>query len=411
MTFMDKATPTLTEQFVPPTVLGLADLATFAYHGGDLPAMMRRIEAATSRNLGDMAEAASIFDMSIAAQLAGRRDDGLAYQLQALRQMRIFRVGEGYSREAVRVLAIMAPGDLMVNTPVDFLTGGADVRLDLLYLIPGEPLPAVLPDHDVAFFAISETDPSLLARLRWLHATWPRPAINNPRWLPALGRDALAQALAGVAVIKAPDCVAASRHDIETDAFQPWFCSGPVPWPLLVRPRGSHAGAELERVETPDQLLTYIHASSHDEFFLTAFEPYCGGDGLYRKYRIAFVDRQPYLCHMAVSRHWMVHYLNAGMADSAERRAEEELAMRTFDETFARRHAAAFDALHKRIGFDYYSIDCAEAQDGRLLVFETDTAAIVHRMDPPDLFPYKVPAMHKVCDAFNALLRRRARGA
>jgi hypothetical protein len=100
----------------------------------------------------------------------------------------------------------------------------------------------------------------------------------------------------------------------------------------------------------------------------------------------------------------MVHYLNAGMTESADKRAEEAYAMANFDSGFARRHAAAFEALHDRLGFDYYSIDCAETRDGRLLVFEADTAAIIHRMDPPDLFPYKQPQMRKVFAAFEQML-------
>ena len=83
--------------------------------------------------------------------------------------------------------------------------------------------------------------------------------------------------------------------------------------------------------------------------------------------------------------------------------------MATFDDGFARRHAAAFRALHEPLGFDYYSIDCAETRDGRLLVFEADAAAIIHLMDPPDLFPYKQPQMRKVFGAFDAMLRRRSR--
>ena len=110
---------------------------------------------------------------------------------------------------------------------------------------------------------------------------------------------------------------------------------------------------------------------------------------------------------MAVSSQWMVHYLNAGMTESAEKRDEEARAMAEFDAGFARRHAAAFDALHERIDLDYYSIDCAETPDGRLLVFEADAAAIIHMMDPPDLFPYKQPQMRKVFAAFEAMLHRR----
>lgn len=143
------------------------------------------------------------------------------------------------------------------------------------------------------------------------------------------------------------------------------------------------------------------------QFFVTRFEEYRGEDGLYRKLRVAFIDRQPFLCHMAVSSAWMVHYLNAGMTESADKRAMEARAMAGFEDGFARRHAAAFEALHERLGFDYYSIDCAETPDGRLLVFEADTAAIVHLMDPPELFPYKQPQMRTVFAAFEAMLRRR----
>jgi glutathione synthase/RimK-type ligase-like ATP-grasp enzyme len=179
-------------------------------------------------------------------------------------------------------------------------------------------------------------------------------------------------------------------------------------YPCLIRPLSSHAGSGLARVENPADLAKYLHRSFERRFFLTEFEDYASPDELYRKYRVAFIDWQPFLCHMAISRHWMVHYLNAGMAESAEKRAEEARAMAEFDEGFARRHAAAFDALHERLGLDYYSIDCAETQDGRLLVFEADSAAIVHMMDPPDLFPYKHIQMRRVFAAFEALLRRRA---
>jgi hypothetical protein len=287
------------------------------------------------------------------------------------------------------------------------LTNHLNVRLDLLYVLPGQPLPPVIPDHDVAFFAAGETDSTTMVRLRRLYRTWLRPALNDPRFLPTLERDALSRSLAGVSDLCSPPAVAVSRaaldahlatgHPIEEIAL-----------PYLIRPIGSHAGTGLSRIQTPADLADYLRFSFERQFFLTAFEDYKSPDGLYRKSRIAFIDRQPFLCHMAISQHWMVHYLNASMTESAERRAEEAKAMAGFETGFARRHAAAFDALHQRLGFDYYSIDCAETRDGRLLVFEADAAAIVHLMDPPDLFPYKQPAMRKVFTAFDAMLRRRA---
>ena len=83
--------------------------------------------------------------------------------------------------------------------------------------------------------------------------------------------------------------------------------------------------------------------------------------------------------------------------------------MATFDTGFASRHAAAFAALNDWMGLDYYQIDCAETPDGRLLVFEVDTAAIIHLMDPPDLYPYKPAQMRRVFAAFDAMLRRHSK--
>ncbi len=85
--------------------------------------------------------------------------------------------------------------------------------------------------------------------------------------------------------------------------------------------------------------------------------------------------------------------------------------MQTFDEDFAIRHRAAFEALYARIGLDYFAIDCAETHDGRLLLFEADVAMIVHAMDRADLFPYKGPQMRKVFQAFQGLVAEAAESA
>jgi hypothetical protein len=398
--------PVLDDAVVPPIVLGTGDLTGFAYEGNDFDSLIDRIEQSSGGDPAE-AEAARLYDTAIAFQLAFRRSEGLDLQDRALERSQLFRVRAG-AAQSLRLLALVGPGDLMVNTPLDFITNAIGVRLDLLYVLPDRPLPAVIPEHDVAFFAQSEADPETLDRLRELFAVWPRPALNDPGLLPGLARDVLARSLAGVPGVCCPAAVAVSRSalDAQLAAGLPPDCG----YPCLIRPGGSHAGAGLALLKTGADLSAYLHRSFERAFTLTAFEDYASPDGFYRKSRIAFVGRQPWLCHKAISREWMVHYLNAGMTESADKRAEEAYAMATFDSGFGRRHAGAFEALHERLGFDYYSIDCAESHDGRLLVFEADTAAIIHAMDPPDLFPYKQPQMRRVFTAFGQMLRRRAFG-
>ena len=182
-------------------------------------------------------------------------------------------------------------------------------------------------------------------------------------------------------------------------------------FPLIVRPLGSHAGHDLERMASAADLQAYLQKVDAERFYIARFVDYRNDDGQFRKYRIALIDGLPYICHFAVSSHWMIHYLNAGMDESAVKREEEARIMAHFDDEFARRHAQAFAAIDARMGMPYLGIDCAETRDGELLVFEADNAMIVHAMDAEEMYPYKRPAMQKVFAAFRAMLARAASGA
>ena len=122
------------------------------------------------------------------------------------------------------------------------------------------------------------------------------------------------------------------------------------------------------------------------------------------------IDGQPYACHMAISSNWMIHYVNAEMDQSAAKRAEEARFMEEFDTAFAARHRGALAGIDRALGLDYYAIDCAETPAGDLLVFEADTAMLVHAMDPADLYPYKQPAMQKIFVASRAMLEKHRQG-
>jgi hypothetical protein len=161
------------------------------------------------------------------------------------------------------------------------------------------------------------------------------------------------------------------------------------------------------KIDNPAAMERYLGERDEEEFFTSRFVDYSGSDGLFRKYRIVVIDGRPYACHLAIADRWDIWYINAGMSSSPSKRLEEETFMQTFDTGFAERHRTALSGMIDRIGLDYFTVDCAETQSGSLLIFEADNTAIVHDMDPPDVFPYKVPQMRKVFDAFAAMLYRR----
>jgi hypothetical protein len=336
-------------------------------------------------------------------------------QATALAECRCYRTVHG-TGQGLRILAFVAAGDLMTNTPLDFLLEGSDAELTTWYIDGAAPAPAEVPEHDIAFLAISQADDGSVALSGLMGAfdDWPRPVVNGRADLiAALTRNGVAEMFAGHPQILCPATRRADRAELEAVASgaQPLAVlhSG-MAWPVIVRPIGSHAGKGLEKLDSPQALAAYLADHAAQAYFVAAFLDYASADGLYRKLRVVFVNGQPFLAHMAVSERWMVHYLNADMGEAVHQREEAEV-MAGFDEGFARRHAEAFAALTETFGLEYVGIDCAETRDGRLVVFEADVAMIVHAMDSAELYPYKKPAMAKLfagfLDGMSALIQRR----
>jgi glutathione synthase/RimK-type ligase-like ATP-grasp enzyme len=182
---------------------------------------------------------------------------------------------------------------------------------------------------------------------------------------------------------------------------------GGIDYPIIVRPIDSHAGNGLSKIESLSDLTGYLVQATQEHFFVSPFIDYRNADGLFRKYRIILIGGVPYVCHMAISTRWMVHYLNADMLTNAGHRAEEAQFMAHFDRDFAVHHAAAFKAIYSQLGLDYVGIDCAQTPDGQLLVFEVDSNMVVHNMDSAEIFPYKKIQMPKLFNAFGQLLAQR----
>lgn len=369
-------------------------------------------EALKERAMNDPADSGAFLDLGALLVATGSRDQGLELQAAAIEQQSLY-LRPAPEAAGLRLLAFMRPGDFTANTPLDFLLEGSDIELVQCY-IDGPPAYDELPAHDIAFLAIAEAPEAapLLAQLEGAFARWPRPVLNDHAALiSTLTRDGVCAALADAPGVLSPAVRPAMRAELlRAAAGAPLeaVLGEAFAYPLIVRPVGTHAGIGMEKIGSAQELAAYLAARDEERFYATAFVDYAGSDGLFRKYRIVFIEGQPFISHMAVSPRWMVHYLNADMGANAANREEEARAMAGFDADFAARHAQAFERLCAAFPLDYFGIDCAETPDGRLLVFEVDVAMIVHAMDPEEVYPYKKPAMAKLFAAFTAMLQRRA---
>jgi hypothetical protein len=391
--------------------IGFARLTTMAFEGGDLRPLRDEL---VSKLAAGTAGAGEGLDLSLITQLLGDRRAGMAIQAEVLAFHQLYRSPCSSEKPKLRVLALAAAIDMGGNTPIEFLLENSGIELQTLYVVAGIDLPVPLPEHDVAIVIASDSEECLeaLRKIDAMALRWPRPLLNPPRLVRNLDRDKLHGLLRGIGGLDIPAtaCVTRARlSEIARSNLGLADVAAELEFPIIIRPRGSHAGVGLARVDDGAMVERYLADRPEQEFFVARFVDYAESDGLFRKYRIVFVDGRPYACHMAIADRWDIWYLNAGMAFSAEKRLEEESFMRDFDGDFAVRHQAALAAIAERVGLDYFTVDCAENKKRELLIFEADNTAVVHNMDTPEVFPYKPPQMRRIFEAFAAMLHRRAR--
>ena len=338
----------------------------------------------------------------------GQRQTGLAIQAQALQMRQTYLLPAVRQPARGRLRLRRVAGAIAENTPLDCLLEDCDIDLICHYATPELPLPAELPAHDAVLVAICDASDNrpMLKLLAGLLRNWARPVINAPEHIPNTERSAASDLLQGVPGLLMPPTREVSRDFLfallrGAASLDEVFAACRLP--LILRPVGSHAGRDLACIDDLAGLARYLAAVPDACFYLSRFIDYSDANGVFRKYRIALIDGQPFACHMGISAHWMIHYLNAGMYEDAAKRAEEETFMRGFP-AFARRHAEALKAIWQRSQLDYVCVDCAETGDGDLLVFEIDHVMVIHAMDPVDLFPYKQEHMGKVKRAFENYL-------
>jgi hypothetical protein len=395
-----------------PALLGKARLITLAFQQGNVEQLRQELLA---RAQNDASDVHAVLDLSMALLLSGQRDSGLALQLHAVQAQPLYHMPASVQPAAVRLLALVSRGDFLANTPLEFLVADSDVSLHILYMGADVPAPAALPEHDALIVAVGESaaNQTLLRELTTALVQWHKPVLNRPEHVLQTSRDGVCAALQN-----APGVVCAPIARVDRDTLAALAAGGALAqalpgaqYPVLVRPLDSHAGLGLRKIDQASDMAAYLQEESGASFYLSQFIEYRSPDQRYRKYRVVLVDGRPFLGHLGISPRWMVHYLNADMVENALNREEEAHAMAHFDATFALDHADAFRAIHERLRLDYLVMDCAQTQDGRLLVFEADTCGVVHDMDSAELYPYKHVQMQKIFSAFRRMLADKAAAA
>ena len=331
------------------------------------------------------------------ASMAGDEQAARGWFAAAFALARVYSpVRRSGSRSA---LVLCARGPWHRNIPLDFIIDPERWTLHRWYL-PDDAMPAgelELLAYELVIDAIGESveaGPALDAARAFL-ASQSKPWINDPLRVRATARNRLSATLDGIAGCS----VAPVRRLAAGDLGQ--IADG---FPLLVRPTDAHGGRALERVDDAASIAAYAGRIAAPEYDITPFVDYRSADGFYRKYRVMFVDGEPYPYHLALDDSWMIHYHRAPMGEHEWMRDEERCFLQTPEEVLACWNTALRE-VGAAVGLDYFGIDCTVLADGTLFVFEADAAMLVHGFDPD---PEKRAAVDRIRGALAALFETRA---
>ncbi len=391
-------TSSYSSQSIP--LMGLVNLTRHAFRGGDLTSIAQQLATRFESREND---ASALMDLATIYFLLHIPETALEFQHNAMQLQSRYTLASSPTAPISRLLALHGDGDLMDNLPIEFLLiGSQTIQMDVHYIALGDELPHDLSHYDMVMLAVGESDRNkpLLQQLDQQLQHCPIPIINQAKYIMQTTREGAASAFKDCQNLMMPMATRICRKDVQAMSQDQHAA-----FPMIIRPVQSHSGHGLVRLDNPQSIPAYLAEQAQDSLFYTSpYMDYRSDDGQFRKYRVVLIQGRPFLAHLAISSNWLVHYLNAEMVDNAQKRIEEGEAMQHFDDVFGKKHALAFQAMYEALPLDYLIIDCAETHDGQLLIFEVDTSAIVHDMDPIDIFPYKKLQTRKIFEEFQAML-------
>lgn len=334
----------------------------------------------------------------------GRREEARMHWHRAYTRQCVFVSSAPQERRRILVLAASGYG----NVPLKWLLPQhVNTQIQWVLEYGTAKTAGALPNHDLVFNAIGDPDvegPTLRPAREFQRAS-KAPFLNHPAAVSLTRRDRLPGLLAGIAEVDVPSTLRADGIEAAARAV----AQGGLTFPLLLRPAASHGGEGLVKLDGMADL-DVLGTQDADVWYVSPFRDYRSPDGYWRKYRVIFIDRKPYPYHLAISTHWLVHYATADMLAQPGKCAEERKFLEDPGAVLGTAGMTALRAIGKRLDLDYAGVDFTVLPNGRLLVFEANATMLVHPEQQAE-FAYKNPAVHRIVEAFGALLDGRIASA
>ena len=340
-------------------------------------------------------------------QTLGDDEGAQAAYAEAARIQPLIKRPAAKSPAEFRVLALYAP--FGGNTPTEYLFQDAFFDIDTLSLFAARDYDAAALGEGIQVIVnlVSDADQTeaLLPVAAALVDRFGLPTVNDPRKVQQTTRDAVASLLGEIPGCRVPTALrlkaGAARSEAALEAMLPFAST------VLARPVGTHGGDDFEKIEGVADLAAFLAQRPDHDHYLIEYIDYISADGNFRKYRFIFVGDQILPYHLCIGRDWKLHHINTDMAHQPWMQQEEEAFLNDSTAVFGASQLEVLHEIRRRVGLDYFGIDCGLDRSGNIVVFEVNASMLVHTRN--EGFLYKTPAVERIKLAFDTLLRKLAK--
>ncbi len=240
-----------------------------------------------------------------------------------------------------------------------------------LFLQPGRPIPIrLVPGPLINDVGDADVSAGALGLIKQIAEQTARPCFNHPNEILRSTRDEVSRRLAGIPGLAVP----------RTIRIRETFPSDVRAYPILIRVAGSHGTENMIRIETPEAMDRIAQLEREERpLYASEFRDFAGPDGMYRKFRIAVVGDEIFLRDFVVGKDWLLGEPRRIAAGEQEEHAQRA----SFDRDRAPRLLPLFREIGRRLGLDFFGVDCSIDRDGQVLLFEASAAMPMLKKTPP----------------------------
>lgn len=351
----------------------------------------------------------------------------LIYFEQGKQELAAYHHTQGYTRETVRVF--QNQGSLSPKSLLVFIAGrGGDVpwrnvvdpayfRVQTIavdYFQGSIDEGKLLADHDLIFNAIGDADSSAqslekaIELIKSRTSDFLRPVINDPTAVLKTGRLNNARRFSLLAGVRTPSTYLLNRADLDHLGLMEERLAQTIDFPLVVRSLGFQTGQHFEYVANFPELVKVAKNLPGEELLLMEFLNACDKKGFFRKYRVMSINGELYPLHLALSKHWKVHYFSAAMKDSPENRSEEQYFLEHMNQAIGESAYKALKQISDVMGLDYSGIDFGLSESGDVLFFEANSTMVMALPPVDKVWDYRRGAINSAKQAATQMLIKKA---